>query len=338
MTIRQTRLGSNGPLVSAIGFGAMGLSEFYGATDDAASLATLSHAVDIGCTFWDTSDMYGVGHNETLLGQALAARGGRRSGVFIATKFGVLRDAATGAFAGVDSSPAHVRAACLASLARLRVDCIDLYYQHRVDPRTPIEDTVAAMAALVREGKVRFLGLSEASADTIRRAHKVHPIAAYQVEYSPWSTDIETNGILDTCNELGIAVIAYSPLGRGFLTGRYKSPDDFEEGDYRRNNPRFQGDAFVKNLEIVKALEKLAEKKGVSVSQLTLAWVLKQGGEKGTVIPIPGTKSIERLDENVGSLNVTITDEDNAAVRAIIAQIPVTGTRYDARGMASVNI
>ncbi|KAJ3026589.1 UNVERIFIED_CONTAM: hypothetical protein HDU68_005407 [Siphonaria sp. JEL0065] len=333
MSTAQTPLGKNGPLVSAIGFGAMGLSEFYGATNDDESISLLNHAIDIGNTFWDTSDMYGIGHNEQLIGRVLAARG--RDKVFLATKFGVKRDPNTRGMAGVDSSPTYVKQACEASLKRLGTNYIDLYYQHRVDPKTPIEETVKAMAELVKEGKVKYLGLSEASAETIRRAHAIHPITAYQVEYSPWTTDIETNGILATCNELGIAVIAYSPLGRGFLTGRFKSPEDFDENDYRRFNPRFQGEAFTKNLEIVKALEAIAEKKGVSVSQLTLAWVIAQGPN---VIPIPGTKSIKRLDENVGSLKVTITDEDNKAVRGIIAQIPVTGTRYDARGMSSVNL
>ncbi|KAJ3335946.1 hypothetical protein HDU83_009765, partial [Entophlyctis luteolus] len=224
-------------------------------------------------------------------------------------------------FVGYDSSPEYVKKACYASLQRLGIDTIDLYYQHRVDKNTPIEDTVRAMADLVKEGKVRYLGLSEASADTIRRAHKIHPIAAYQVEYSPWSTDIETNGILDTCNELGIAVIAYSPLGRGFLTGRFKSADDFEARDYRKYDPRFQGENFQKNLDIVEALARLAEAKNVSVSQLTLAWVISQGP---IIIPIPGTKKSERLDENCASLAVTITEEDKKAIRDIIATIPVS--------------
>ncbi|ORY52927.1 aldo/keto reductase [Rhizoclosmatium globosum] len=331
---KQVRLGRNGPHVSALGFGAMGMSEFYGSTDDAASLGTLKHAVAIGCTFWDTADMYGIGHNERLIGRFFAENSAARDNVFLATKFGIRRDPVTKLPLGLDSSPAYVRAACEASLERLGVKSIDLYYQHRVDPNTPIEDTVKAMAELVKEGKVKYLGLSEASAETIRRAHKIHPITAYQVEYSPWTTDIEDNGILETCNELGIAVIAYSPLGRGFLTGRYKSPDDFEEGDYRRNNPRFQGEAFTKNLELVDALTQLATKKGCTVSQFTLAWVMAQGPN---VIPIPGTKSSTRLDENFGALDVKITPEDDKAIRDVIKQIGVSGTRYDARGMTLVN-
>ncbi|KAI8614764.1 aldo/keto reductase [Chytriomyces sp. MP71] len=317
---------------STIGFGAMGMSEFYGATEDSENLLVLKHAIDTGCTFWDTADMYGIGHNEELIGKALKAYG--REKVFLCTKFGVVRDAATKGFAGVNGSPDYVRQACEASLKRLGVDSIDLYYQHRVDPNTPIEDTVRAMAELKKEGKIKHLGLSEASAATIRRAHAIHPISAYQVEYSPWTTDIETNGIKDVCEELGIAIIAYSPLGRGFLTGRFKSPADFEEGDYRKYNPRFQGEAFAKNLALVEALTKLAVKKGVSVTQLTLAWVMAQGP---CVIPIPGTKKSERLDENFGALKVKITEEDNKAIREIIAQIPVHGTRYDERGMTMVN-
>ncbi|KAJ3348725.1 hypothetical protein HDU83_001067 [Entophlyctis luteolus] len=346
--MKQTTLGRNGPTVSAIGLGVMGMSEFYGETNDAESIATLKHAIDIGCTFWDTSDMYGIGHNEELIGKvlkevgrfdrSLSALSGNdlvRDKVFICTKFGIVRDKETKGFVGYDSSPEYVKKACYASLERLGIDTIDLYYQHRVDKNTPIEDTVRAMADLVKEGKVRYLGLSEASADTIRRAHKIHPIAAYQVEYSPWSTDIETNGILDTCNELGIAVIAYSPLGRGFLTGRFKSVDDFEAGDYRKYNPRFQGENFQKNLDIVEALARLAKAKNVSVSQLTLAWVISQGP---IIIPIPGTKKSERLDENCASLAVTITEEDKKAIRDIIATIPVSGDRYDARGMSAVNV
>ncbi|KAJ3139087.1 hypothetical protein HK100_012004 [Physocladia obscura] len=329
----QTHLGRNGPLVSALGLGAMGMSEFYGKPDDIESLATLKHAIDIGCTFWDTSDMYGIGHNEELIGKALKEYG--REKVFICTKFGIKRDNATKALIGLDSSPDYVQQACNASLQRLGIQTIDLYYQHRVDPKTPIEDTVRAMAELVKEGKVRYLGLSEASAETIRRAHKIHPITAYQVEYSPWTTDIESNGILDTCNELGIAIIAYSPLGRGFLTGRFKSPEDFEVGDYRHGNPRFQGEAFTKNLAIVTALSDLAAKKGVSVTQLTLAWVIAQGPN---IIPIPGTKKSERLDENFGALHVVVTDEEKQLIRKIINEIPVVGTRYDANGMRTVNV
>ncbi|KAJ3117913.1 hypothetical protein HK100_000717 [Physocladia obscura] len=328
---QTTILGKNGPKVSALGLGVMGMSSVYGKAVDTESLQTLKRSIELGCSFWDTSDVYGLGHNEELIAKAIKEHG--RDKIFLCTKFGLTYDRTTG-LPGLNSSPEYVKQACDASLARLGIDTIDLYYQHRVDPKTPIEDTVRAMAELVKQGKVRFLGLSEASADTIRRAHKIHPITAYQVEYSPWTTDIESNGILDTCNELGIAVIAYSPLGRGFLTGRYKTPEDFEANDWRRNNPRFQGDAFYKNLEIVTALSNLAAGKGVSPAQLTLAWVIAQGPN---IIPIPGTSKIERLEENWGALNVAITEEDNLAIRKIIEDIPVFGDRYHAAGMANLD-
>ncbi|KAJ3118728.1 hypothetical protein HDU96_009317 [Phlyctochytrium bullatum] len=329
--VKTTTLGKNGPVVAALGLGAMGMSEFYGVTNEEESLRTLNRSIDLGCTFIDTADMYGIGENEKLLAKVLKTR---RKEVFLCTKFGILRDE-TGKFSGICGTPEYVKKACNASLERLGIDCIDLYYQHRVDPNTPIEDTVRAMAELVKEGKIRYIGLSEASAQTIRRAHAVHPVAAVQLEYSPWSIDIEQNGILETCKELGIAVVAYSPLGRGFLTGQFKSPDDFEEGDYRKFNPRFLGDNFKKNLAIVDALDAIAKKKGVTVTQLTLAWVSAQ---YEMMIPIPGTKKVSRLEENWASTNITITPEDNAAIREIINSIPVAGTRYPEAGMKLVNL
>ncbi|KAI8850391.1 auxin-induced protein PCNT115 [Chytridium lagenaria] len=327
----KRELGRGGPLVASLGLGAMGMSEFYGPADEEESIKTLNRSIDLGCTFIDTADMYGNGENEKLLAKILKTR---RSEVFLCTKFGVVRDE-TGKFTGVGGSPEYVKKACQRSLERLGIDCIDLYYQHRVDVNTPIEETVKAMADLVKEGKVKYIGLSEASAQTIRRAHAVHPISAVQVEYSPWTIDIETNGILDTCRELGIAIVAYSPLGRGFLTGQYKSPDDFAADDYRKYNPRFVGENFKKNLALVDALENIAKAKGVTVTQLTLAWVAAQDP---LIIAIPGTKKVTRLEENWASTKITITDEDNAAIRAIINSIPVAGDRYPEQGMKMVNI
>ncbi|KAJ3282636.1 hypothetical protein HDU76_008670 [Blyttiomyces sp. JEL0837] len=329
----KVQLGKNGPFVAPIGLGAMGMSEFYaGAGNEEENLKTLNHAIDIGCNFIDTADMYGSGKNEQLLAKVLKTR---RSEVFICTKFAIMRGP-NGEFMGVNGSPEYVKKACYASLERLGIDCIDLYYQHRVDPKTPIEDTVRAMAELVKEGKVKYLGLSEASAATIRRAHAVHPISAYQVEYSPWTLDIEKNEILNTCKELGITVVAYSPLGRGFLTGSYKTPEDFPSEDYRRFNPRFQGEAFYKNLELVESLKKVAAQKGCTVSQLTLAWVISQAPD--LIIPIPGTTKAARVDENWGAKDVEITEEDEKLIRKILGEIEVAGTRYPAAGMAAVNI
>ncbi|KAJ3102233.1 hypothetical protein HK100_004399 [Physocladia obscura] len=326
------------PLVSRIGFGAMGLSHTYGIADRAESLTVLQHVADSKATFIDTSDLYGFGHNEELIGEWIAQEKGNREKVFICTKFGVKSRIPY----VISGKPEYVKKACNASLKRLGVDTIDLYYQHRVDPDTPIEETVTAMAELVNEGKVRYIGLSEASAETIRRAHKVHPIAAVQVEYSPWSTDIENNGVLSTCNELGIVVVAclfvcnmnilrltsslpVSPIGRGFLTGQYKSIEDFELNDMRRSVPRFQGAAFAENLKLVDALKKIANEKGCTVTQLTLAWVCAQGQQ---IIPIPGTKKVSRLEENLGALNVVISESENAEIRKIISSIPVVGERY----------
>ncbi|KAJ3194526.1 hypothetical protein HK101_002541 [Irineochytrium annulatum] len=329
---QKTQLGRNGPMVSAVGFGAMGMSGFYGDSEEEENLKTLNHAIDIGCTFWDTADVYGSGGaNEKLIAKVLKTR---RSEVFLCTKFGIVRDPVTGALAGISGKAEYVKKACQASLDRLGVDQIDLYYQHRVDHSTPIEETVGAMAELVKEGKVKYLGLSEASAATIRRAHAVHPITAYQVEYSPWTLDIEQNDILSTCKELGIAVIPYSPLGRGFLTGALRSLDDLADDDWRKTNPRFTGENFSKNLEIVDALKALAEQKGCTVAQLTLAWVMRQAPH---CIPIPGTTKSHRLDENWGATRVTITDEDEKAVRDVIARIPVAGTRYPESSLATCN-
>ncbi|KAJ3074780.1 hypothetical protein HDU98_010271 [Podochytrium sp. JEL0797] len=317
------------PLVSRLGYGAMGLSQSYGPTNESESIALLTHLVSQQCTFIDTADVYGNGHNETLIGRWMKETGCREN-VFLCTKFG-FKSLSPIVVCGTRE---YVREACEASLKRLQVDTIDLYYQHRVDPTTPIEETVSAMAELVREGKIRYIGLSETSAATIRRAHAVHPIAAVQVEYSPWTTDIEHNGILSTCNELGIAVVAFSPLGRGFLTGQYKSIEDFDATDSRRNMPRFQGDSFAQNLKLVDSLQRIATQKGVTLSQLTLAWAMKQGPN---VIPIPGTKQISRLDENLGALNVSLTDKENDEVRKMIDSIPTVGERYAPAFMALSN-
>jgi aryl-alcohol dehydrogenase-like predicted oxidoreductase len=308
----------------------MGLSEFYGTTlSESDSLAVLNEAIDNGVNFIDTADMYGNGKNEELLAKLLKQR---RNDVFLCTKFGNVRSE-KGEFLGVNGKPEYVRKACEDSLHRLGVETIDLYYQHRVDRNTPIEETVGEMAKLVQEGKVRYLGLSECSAETLRRAHKVHPIAALQVEYSPWTTDIERNGLLEACRDLNVAIIAYSPLGRGFLTGRYKKVEDFEEGDYRRHNPRFQGENFKKNYELVEKLTEMAKQKGITAGQLTLAWVLAQGDD---FIPIPGTKSIKYLRENNASASVELSEKDLQQIREIINSIEIQGDRY--ASMETVNV
>jgi len=319
--MQSRKLGRDGPTVSALGLGCMGMSEFYGAHDDAESLATLRHALDLGLNFLDTADAYGPYTNEELVGRALRAR---REDAFLATKFGFVRDPANPAARGIDGSPAHVRAACEASLRRLGVAQIDLYYLHRVDPQVPIEDTVGAMAALVREGKVRYLGLSEVSADTLERAHRVHPITALQSEYSLWTRDPE-GGVLQACERLGVGFVAYSPLGRGFLTGALRRVEDFAADDYRRTSPRFQGDNFTRNLMLVEKVKTLANDKGCSPAQLALAWVLAQDPH---LVPIPGTRRIRNLDENLGALQVKLTDVDLDTIEAVFPAGVSAGERY----------
>ena len=327
MEIRK--LGSSGLKVPLMGLGCMGMSEFYSGRDEAESIATIRRALDLGVSFLDTADMYGVGRNEALVGQAIK---GRRHEVILATKFGNMRSP-EGAFLGVNGRPDYVRQCCEASLTRLGVDVIDLYYQHRVDPGVPIEDTVGAMADLVREGKVRYLGLSEAGSQTLRRAHAVHPITALQTEYSLWSRDPEEE-ILATTRDLGIGFVAYSPLGRGFLTGQFKTIDDLAADDYRRQSPRFQGDNFQKNLELVKAVDAIAKEKGCTAAQLALAWVLARGDD---IVPIPGTKRRNRLEENFGAQAVKLTAQDLARIEQVFPLGAASGTRYAAAQMQALN-
>jgi aryl-alcohol dehydrogenase-like predicted oxidoreductase len=327
--IQKRRLGRDGPEVSAIGLGCMGMSEFYVGGSEAESIATIHHALDRGVTFLDTADMYGWGSNEELVGRAIADR---RDEVFLATKFGNVRGP-NGEFLGVRGDPDYVRSACEASLARLGVQTIDLYYQHRVDTNVPIEDTVGEMARLKDEGKIRFLGLSEAAPRTIRAAYATSPITAVQTELSLWSRDAETE-VLPTVRELGIGYVAYSPLGRGFLTGQFKSPEDFPEGDFRKNHPRFQGDNFQKNLDLVTEVGKMAEEKGCTTAQLALAWVLAQGED---IVPIPGTKHVKYLDQNIGALDVELSEDELKRLDAILPPGAAAGERYHARGMETVN-
>ena len=319
----QTRtLGRNGPTVSGLGLGCMGMSEFYGAHDDAESIATIHRALELGLNFLDTADVYGPYTNEELVGRALA---GRRNAVFLATKFGFVRDAGNPVARVIDARPEWVRQACEASLKRLKVAHIDLYYLHRVDRTVPIEDTVGAMAELVRAGKVRHLGLSEVAPLTLERAHRVHRITALQSEFSLWTRDPDEEGVLQACERLGVGFVPYSPLGRGFLTGAIKSPDDFAADDYRRTNPRFQDENFEKNIQLVREVGTMAQEKGCTTAQLALAWVLAQGPH---IVPIPGTRRIRNLEENLGALEVRLEDADLEAIEAVFPAGTAAGARY----------
>lgn len=326
--MKMRKLGRNGPEVSAVGLGCMGMSAFYGGADEAQSIAVIHRALDLGVTLFDTAEMYGPHTNEVLVGKALKDR---RDEAFIATKFGINRQPDGSAV--TDGSPANVRRAVEGSLSRLGVDHIDLYYQHRIDPNTPIEETVGAMAELVKEGKVRFLGLSEAAPATLRRAHAVHPITALQTEYSLWSRDPEDE-LLGVVRELGIGFVPYSPLGRGFLSGEIKSIDDLAPDDFRRTNPRFAGDNFQKNLDLVDAVGVIAADKGVTAAQLALAWVLAQGED---LVPIPGTRRITTLEQNAAAADIVLTPDDLARIEAVFPRGAAAGERYAPGGMSSLN-
>ncbi|MEQ9887524.1 aldo/keto reductase [Pectobacterium zantedeschiae] len=329
--MQQRKLGANGPQVSAIGLGCMGMSDFYStAQDEKESIATLHRALELGVTLLDTADMYGPHTNELLLGKAIK---GKREQIFLATKFGIVRDPTNPHARGVCGKPDYIRRAVEGSLTRLGTDVIDLYYQHRIDPTVPIEETVGTLSELVKEGKIRYIGLSEASVTTLERAHRVHPITALQSEYSLWTRDMEAE-ILPTCERLGIGFVPYSPLGRGFLTGAIRSPDDLAADDFRRTNPRFSGENFAKNLQLVEKIHQLAEEKQVTPSQLALAWVLAQGEH---IVPIPGTKRRRYLEENVAALDVTLTKEELAAIDAIFPPDAAAGERYGKESMAALN-
>jgi len=328
--MQSRKLGRSGLTVSALGLGCMGMSEFYGPRDDNESVATIHRALDLGINFLDTADVYGPFTNEELVGRAIR---GRSDKIALATKFGIVRDPNDPNSRGMNGKPEYVRQACEASLRRLGVDTIDLYYQHRVDPNTPIEETVGAMAQLIKEGKVRFLGLSEAGARTLRRAVKIHPISALQTEYSLWTRDPEDE-ILPTCRELGIGFVAYSPLGRGFLTGQFKRFDDLPADDYRRSSPRFQGENFNRNLDLVRRVEEIAREKNCKPSQLALAWVLAQGED---IVPIPGTKRRKYLEENVGALNVHLSGDDLRRIDQVFPLAAAAGMRYPETMMRAVN-